>query len=116
LDVSRAWIHCAFSSDYDSRYTPVPEQEFYNKIFRRIYLAESEIYQDVFDAHNLAVLYMVLALGTLFDLEKPPNSPEATHYYQLGRAALSLDSVLEKQTILAIQALVRKLILGCGSL
>ena len=49
---------------------------------------------------------MVLALGTLFDLDKPYLSLEATQYYQLSRASLSLDSVLEHQTIAAIQALV----------
>lgn len=59
------------------------------------------------DSHRLAVLYMVLALGTLLDLDKPSLSAEATRYYQLGRASLSLDSVLESQSIPAIQALVR---------
>lgn len=59
------------------------------------------------DSHRLAVLYMVLALGTLLDLDKPALSADATRYYQLGRAALSLDSVLEAQSIPGIQALVR---------
>lgn len=62
--------------------------------------------QDPIDSHRLAVVYMVFALGTLFDLEKPYLSVEATQYYQAGRAALSLDSVLEHQSIPAIQALV----------
>lgn len=49
---------------------------------------------------------MVLALGALLDLETPAHNPEAIHYYQLARAALALKSVLDDQTIPAIQALV----------
>jgi hypothetical protein len=52
------------------------------------------------------VLFMILALGTLFDPQMPPQSPEASHYYQLGRAALSLDSPLEAQSVIVVQALV----------
>ncbi len=64
------------------------------------------------DAHQLAVLCFVLALGTLLDLEKPSLSAEAMRYYQLGRAALSVDSVLESQSIPAIQAVVSCLALA----
>ena len=49
---------------------------------------------------------MVLALGALLDLDLPGHSPEAMQWYQVARAALSLDSVLEVQTIPGIQALV----------
>ena len=48
---------------------------------------------------------MMLAIGALLDLDAPPYSYDANHYYQLGRAALSIDSVLEEQSITAIQAL-----------
>jgi hypothetical protein len=48
---------------------------------------------------------MMLAIGSLLDLEAPPNSYDANHYYQLGRAALSVDSIFEEQSIPAIQAL-----------
>ncbi|EMD39039.1 hypothetical protein CERSUDRAFT_133798 [Gelatoporia subvermispora B] len=88
-------------------YTPLPEAEFYGSIFPRIYgPMEISPDQDSMASHRLAVMYLVLALGTLLDLERPSFSPEATRYYQLGRAALSLDSVLESQSIPAIQALV----------
>lgn len=89
------------------RYTPIPDAEFYSTVLSRIYDQPISIDQDPVDSHRLAVLYMVLALGTLFDLDQPYLSVEATQYYQLARAALSLDSVLEHQTIPAIQALVR---------
>jgi hypothetical protein len=51
------------------------------------------------------VVYMMLAIGSLLDLEAPPQSYDANHYYQLGRAALSVDSIFEEQSIPAIQAL-----------
>lgn len=50
---------------------------------------------------------MVLALGTLMDLDLPAHSSEAMQFYQIARSAMSLDSVLEKPSIVAIQALVR---------
>ena len=59
------------------------------------------------DSHRLAVFCLVLALGALLDLDKPTLSADASQYYQLGRAVLSLDSILESQSIPAIQALVR---------
>jgi hypothetical protein len=48
---------------------------------------------------------MMLAIGSLLDVEAPPHSYDANHYYQLGRAALSVDSIFEEQSIPAIQAL-----------
>ena len=48
---------------------------------------------------------MMLAIGALLDLDAPPHSYDANHYYQLGRAALSVDSIFEEQSIPAIQAL-----------
>lgn len=50
---------------------------------------------------------MVLAMGTLMDLDLPPHSVQAMEYYQVARATLSLDSVLEEQTVVGVQALVR---------
>jgi len=49
---------------------------------------------------------MALALGVLLDLERPAHSPESKQFYQLGRAALALDSVLDEPSIPGIQALV----------
>lgn len=51
-------------------------------------------------------MYMILALGALLDPDRPPNSYDANLYYQLGRAALGVDSLFEEQSIPAIQALV----------
>lgn len=96
------------ASDIDlshNRYTPIPEVDFYQTVFCRIYNRDAS-YHDSIDPHNVAILYMILAIGTLVNLDYPAHPPEATQYYQLGRAALSLSSVFEEQSITAIQALV----------
>ncbi|KAJ7695125.1 fungal-specific transcription factor domain-containing protein [Mycena rosella] len=86
-------------------YTPISESDFYETVFGPIYDPNATSYESV-SSHNLSVLYMVLAIGTLVDLAMPAHSAEATEYYQLGRAALSIDSVLEEPTIAGIQSLV----------
>ena len=58
---------------------------------------------------------MALAFGTLLDLDKPHKSPEAMHYYELSRAALGLDSVMDEQSIPGIQALVNATLLYFAS-
>ena len=63
--------------------------------------------------HDLALLFIVLAIGSL--LSSPPSSSPNTatasanalgeHYHQISRAALALQPVLEKPSIVTIQAL-----------
>jgi hypothetical protein len=86
----------------------VLESDFYHVVLRQIYEPHSfNETNELLESSNLAVLFMILALGTLFDPQMPPQSPEASQYYHLGRAALSLDSPLETQSIIVVQALVR---------
>lgn len=87
------------------RYTPISESDFYDTIFKPIYDPDASYHESV-SSHCLAVLYMILGIGTLVDLDKSAHSPEAMQYYQLGRASLALESVLEEQSIPGIQALV----------
>ncbi|KAL0567456.1 hypothetical protein V5O48_014535, partial [Marasmius crinis-equi] len=85
-------------------YTPILQDDFNNLVFRPIYEGDSSTYETV-SSHNLSIIYMILAIGTLLDLDKAAHSPEALQYYHLGRAALSIDGVFEEQSIPAIQAL-----------
>jgi hypothetical protein len=82
------------------------EEDFYATVFQPIYETDAHLPDDFIETHTLAVLYLILAVGTLLDLEKPPLSLEASQYYQLGCAALSLYSPYEEGSIPAIQALV----------
>ncbi|KAK2465637.1 hypothetical protein APHAL10511_002181 [Amanita phalloides] len=86
-------------------YTPISENEFLDTILEPFYEPDRTPL-DATMSHRLAILYMVLALGTMLDLDRPFNSPETMHYYQLARAALSLESVLEEPSASAVQALL----------
>ncbi|KAJ7646713.1 hypothetical protein FB45DRAFT_180259 [Roridomyces roridus] len=55
--------------------------------------------------HKMAVLYFICALGTLVDLDLEPYSLEADHYFDLGCAALSVNSLFEHQTVVTVRAL-----------
>ncbi|KAJ3994298.1 fungal-specific transcription factor domain-containing protein [Lentinula boryana] len=85
-------------------YTPVSKHEFYEMVYRPIYNTETGF--PIIGSHYLAIMFMVLAIGTLLDIDRPSHSQEATQYYELGRAALAVDSVFEEQSIPAIQALL----------
>jgi hypothetical protein len=55
--------------------------------------------------HDLALLFMVFAIGALVDLRQDPANPEAEHYHQIARAAICLQPVLEKPSLVTIQTL-----------
>lgn len=55
--------------------------------------------------HDLAVVFMVFAVGALVDLNQEPYNAEAEHYYQLAKAAVCLQNVLETPELTTIQAL-----------
>ncbi|KAH7909940.1 fungal-specific transcription factor domain-containing protein [Hygrophoropsis aurantiaca] len=56
-------------------------------------------------AHDLALLFLIFAIGALVDLAQEPSNPEAEHYHQIARAAICLQPVLEKPSLVTIQAL-----------
>lgn len=55
--------------------------------------------------HELATFFFTLALGALLDLNLPPYNAEAEHFYDLGRAALSLQAVYESPSMSTVQAM-----------
>ncbi|KAF8448743.1 fungal-specific transcription factor domain-containing protein [Boletus edulis BED1] len=55
--------------------------------------------------HELALLFLVFAIGALVDLTQDPGNAEAEHYHQIARAAICLQPVLEKPSLVTIQAL-----------
>jgi hypothetical protein len=56
-------------------------------------------------AHELGLLLLVFAIGALVDLTQEVSSQEAEHYHQLARASICLQPVLEKPSVITIQAL-----------
>ncbi|KAI5122510.1 hypothetical protein M0805_001418 [Coniferiporia weirii] len=96
-------------------YHPIPKTQFDETIFARVYpYASADSPSDVetdrdtgsYESHRLALLYIVLAVGILVNLERPSHDTSAARYFQLSKAALSLDSILEEPSPMAIQALV----------
>ncbi|KLO11085.1 hypothetical protein SCHPADRAFT_921876 [Schizopora paradoxa] len=55
--------------------------------------------------HDLALLFTVFAMGALLDLEQEPYNAESVHYYNLAKAAISLQSIFDKPELVTIQAL-----------
>ncbi|KAG6835785.1 hypothetical protein H0H93_014720 [Arthromyces matolae] len=55
--------------------------------------------------HDLALMLIVLGIGTLVDLNISPYSLEAQHYYRLSQAALTLQPVLGEQSVVTIKVL-----------
>lgn len=53
--------------------------------------------------HELALLLVVLGIGSLVDLNLLPYNLEAQHYYRLGRAAMVLQPVLGAQSMITIK-------------
>ncbi|KIY61576.1 hypothetical protein CYLTODRAFT_495190 [Cylindrobasidium torrendii FP15055 ss-10] len=53
--------------------------------------------------HDLSLLFVVFAIGELSEAE--PNQARAEHFYQISRAAISLQPMLEKPSMSTIQAL-----------
>ena len=97
-------------------YHPITKEYFFEVIFSRIYPdmgSESPVDVETdrdtgsYESHRLAILFIILAVGILVDSKRPSHDPEAIHYFQLSKAALSIKSILEEPSITAIQALVR---------
>ncbi|PFH47833.1 hypothetical protein AMATHDRAFT_151154 [Amanita thiersii Skay4041] len=53
--------------------------------------------------HDLALVFIVFAIGAL--VEPEPSNALGEHYHQIARAAISLQAVLEKPSIVTIQTL-----------
>jgi hypothetical protein len=104
-------------------YRPVKREELFDTLLPRIYSnarlstsldepspksADNSAEQSTVDRtrpHDLATLFFIFALGALLDLNLPPYNSEAEHYYDLGRAALSLQAVYESPSISTVQAM-----------
>lgn len=91
------------------RYTPISEEEYYQEVFALFYDHNMSAAQDPLESHKLGLLFLVFAMGKLMDLRsRAILTQDATRYYLIGRAALTLNSVLEARSIPALQALVNR--------
>ncbi|KIL65922.1 hypothetical protein M378DRAFT_124945 [Amanita muscaria Koide BX008] len=94
---------------------PIWRPELIHEVVTPIYQHYKKIKDPDFDntaiphdvtPHKVAVLYLVFCLGALTDLTNPAYSAEAHHYFDLGRASLSLLSIFDSTEIWTVQALL----------
>jgi hypothetical protein len=79
----------------------VSRQQMVRELIPLIY--KRDLNGSKYGPHDLALMLIVLGIGTLVDLEQEPYSLEAQHYYRLARASLALQSVLEEQSVVTIK-------------
>ncbi|KAG8220860.1 hypothetical protein J3R82DRAFT_2355 [Butyriboletus roseoflavus] len=87
-------------------YDPVNEQDFFEEIYPLFYAPDAAPpSDDPLLSHKLALMFMVLAIGSLVDIKHPAYNIEAEKYHQLARASLFQGSLFEDPTISAVQTL-----------
>ena len=55
---------------------------------------------------DLALLFILLACGTIGDFTQPPQNPEGEAYSQIARAALGTRDVLSETSLTIVQAVM----------
>lgn len=89
------------------RYTPVFEQDFKEQTFSLFYEGGSTAEQDSVEAHKLALLFFVFAMGKLTDPRtRDLSTQDAMKYFHIARAALSLNQSLETPSVPLLQGLL----------
>ncbi|KAG6835912.1 hypothetical protein H0H93_013452 [Arthromyces matolae] len=84
------------------QYNPHPSETFYPNLAHHCYTAPTT---DL-SPRRVALLFMILAVGCLVDLNhRPPDSPDAERYHQLARASLCEIPVMEETNVETITAL-----------
>ncbi|KAJ7467109.1 hypothetical protein FB451DRAFT_1040695 [Mycena latifolia] len=80
--------------------------ELLTQVYQPFHASGNEEQHRSVTIQQMAVLYLIFALGSLVDLDLPPYSSEADQYFDLGRAAMSVRSLFEAPTVVTVQALV----------
>ncbi|KAK0440198.1 uncharacterized protein EV420DRAFT_1650587 [Desarmillaria tabescens] len=88
-----SWIFHGVSRDQIDEMLPV--------IYRKQSVPSSD--EDYTGPHDLALLFVVLAIGSLVDGER--GAEQAARFHQVSKAAICLQSVLEKPSIVTVQCL-----------
>ncbi|KAI0788811.1 hypothetical protein C8Q75DRAFT_719488 [Abortiporus biennis] len=91
-------------------YNPISSVQFNENVYNQFYSPNaappssdpSEVHQW---SHRLALMFMVLAIGSLMDTRRPAYNIEAEKYHHLARAALFQSPIFEQPTLNAVQSL-----------
>lgn len=97
------------SADLDGRYNVISLPQFNENAFFAFYNPSPDgPIDDHLRSHQLALMFMVLAIGSLMDIKRPAYNIEAERYHQLARASLFQSPIFEEPTLNAVQTLVGK--------
>lgn len=77
----------------------VSRQQMVNELIPAVYKRSLVSY----GPHDLALMLIVLGIGSLVDLSMPPYNLEAQHYYRLALASIALQPVLGQQSLVTIK-------------
>ncbi|THG97365.1 hypothetical protein EW026_g4615 [Hermanssonia centrifuga] len=87
-------------------YNPVSLDQFNEHVYYQFYNPNAAPpIDDPLLSHQLALMFMVLAIGSLMDIKRPSYNIESEKYHQLARAALFQSPIFEEPTINAVQVL-----------
>ncbi|KAH9932118.1 uncharacterized protein BXZ73DRAFT_90043 [Epithele typhae] len=84
---------------------PLPRQYIFDDIVSLAYQTWKHKC-NIATTHQLALMWMIFALGTLFDLDRPPYAAEAHEYYLLARLALRFAPPAHDTTLISIQTMI----------
>lgn len=104
------------SHPFKPSHDPAPRRTF-QPIFDRVYASilqprpENSVH-----LQQLALVYMLLAMGTVHNIELPPHDESAEEYLTLAQAALTKGNFMNHATIAGLQTLVSLLAFPFGYL
>lgn len=96
-------VSCFSLPDSQCRYNIAP-RSVVDKVLEDAYRQRGTP-RPVVDLQSLALAFMVLAMGTLHNLELSPNDPMADDYVAMAKTCLVKDSFMTKNTIAGVQTL-----------
>lgn len=91
-------------SDSFSRYDPIVQQDFVINILTPLYFAPGFTTLNTIHAHKLAVFFMAMGDGVLYD-SSPDSAYLSEQYHALAQAAISIEPLLIEATSATVQAL-----------
>ena len=86
----------------------VAPKVYFEKTFKRVYRrASGESCSPPFNAQEIALVFVIMAQGTIYNIEMPAFDSSADHWLRLAELALVKGNVLSNNTLPGVQTLVK---------
>ncbi|KAL7418056.1 fungal-specific transcription factor domain-containing protein [Mrakia frigida] len=82
-------------------YGVLPREYFFSSYFDHVYSNSSDPAHEISN-QKLAIVFLMIALGHLFDLNSPPQSKNSRKFFGLAKAALSINPAVSLDYIRAL--------------